>query len=230
MNLGFFAGNRIAATGWFARLPIVGEEISFPVTEPNLADLLSMTLAGPLEELALVGIPLLLFGYRQGLAAFCTILMILRASFHIYYGISTTIGLLLWSGLALWMYTTTGRVLPLVLGHSVNNLLTFLILDESADSASSIIFKAAKAILIGVGVICALWVLRQWAARHQQATRPGGSVTSTATGATRKQTYPNVPYTHHARRTNARGSTQPKYSPTSRQTTGIRGHEHDLNC
>lgn len=168
INLSFVAGNILAATGWLRHLPVVGEEIFYPVVEPSLADLLFMTLAGPLEELALVGIPLLLFGRRRGLAGFCAILMVLRVSFHVYYGISTTVGLMLWAGLALWMYTSTARILPLVLGHSVNNLLSFLVLNVPPSSVSLVIFKAAKVALIGVGAGCALGALHKRRSRHQQ--------------------------------------------------------------
>ncbi|MDO4243538.1 MAG: CPBP family intramembrane metalloprotease [Actinomyces sp.] len=160
-NLGFVTGALLAETGWLTRLPVVGEEISFPVVEPRLADLLDMTLAGPLEELALVGIPLLLFGRGRGLIAFCAVLVALRVSFHVYYGISTTVGLILWAGVALWMYLSTGRILPLVLGHSVNNLLSFLVLDALPGSAFSTTFKVVKAVLLGVGAVCTLWALRR---------------------------------------------------------------------
>lgn len=84
----------------------------------------SNLLAGPTEELALLIASLLIlrsagFGWRIVLPA----LVILRLSFHIYYGWAT-IGLILWATGVVFVYLATRSAWGLVLGHSLFDILT----------------------------------------------------------------------------------------------------------
>ncbi|RZS80066.1 hypothetical protein EV189_3546 [Motilibacter rhizosphaerae] len=89
-----------------------------------LPTLVSSALAGPTEELALLALPALLLRrageppWRAGL-----VLVLVRLSFHVYYGLPV-LGLLPWAVTAFVLVWRTGRVLPLVVAHSAWDLLS----------------------------------------------------------------------------------------------------------
>jgi len=119
---------------------------------------------GPLEELALVAVPLLLFGRRRSLPWFCAILVVLRMSFHIYYGLSITVGIAVWASMALLMYLRTGRALPLIAGHSLCNLLNVVqnMMNPECALKKLALFLLTVPVLVGVILAVTLAVAFVW--------------------------------------------------------------------
>jgi hypothetical protein len=75
-------------------------------------------LAGPLEEVVVLAVPVLLLrSARQPLWRIALLLLALRLSYHVYYG-WPSVGIVVWGVVALTVYWRTGRVLPVVIAHS----------------------------------------------------------------------------------------------------------------
>lgn len=74
MTVGFLSGEALASTGALTRLPIIGAEAGYPSAGMRWEALSNALVSGPLEELALVGIPVLLLGRGRTLVWLCAIL------------------------------------------------------------------------------------------------------------------------------------------------------------
>jgi hypothetical protein len=75
-------------------------------------------LAGPVEELSVLAVPVLLLrAARQRLWRIAVLLLALRLSYHVYYG-WPSVAIVVWGAVALAVYWRTGRLLPVVIAHS----------------------------------------------------------------------------------------------------------------
>ena len=75
--------------------------------------------AGPTEELALLALPVVLLRQaREPVWRGALVLVSVRLSFHIYYGIGV-LGLSVWAVVVLALFLRTGRALPLIVAHSL---------------------------------------------------------------------------------------------------------------
>lgn len=96
--------------------------VSDPSPEYLAGFFASLAAAGFLEEIFLLGLPVLLLrSARRGWGEIVIVLAVLRLSFHIYYGVPAA-GLLLWAVLAVFFFRYTQAVWPLVLSHSMLDL------------------------------------------------------------------------------------------------------------
>lgn len=96
--------------------------VSDPSPEYLAGFFASLAAAGFLEEIFLLGLPVLLLrSARRGWGEIVFVLTVLRLSFHIYYGVPAA-GLLVWAVLAVYFFRYTQAVWPLVLSHSMLDL------------------------------------------------------------------------------------------------------------
>jgi hypothetical protein len=94
----------------------------YPFAHGTWAALPSVLLAlgaGPTEELALLALPVVLLREgREPVWRMALVLVVVRLSFHIYYGIGA-LGLAVWAVVILALFLKTGRALPLLVAHSL---------------------------------------------------------------------------------------------------------------
>jgi Type II CAAX prenyl endopeptidase Rce1-like len=82
--------------------------------------------AGPTEELALLVLPVaLLRQAREPVWRIALVLVAVRLSFHVYYGVGV-LGLTVWAVAILVLYLRTGRALPLIVAHTVYDVVLTL--------------------------------------------------------------------------------------------------------
>ncbi|HEY5032057.1 MAG TPA: CPBP family glutamic-type intramembrane protease [Actinomycetes bacterium] len=120
----------------------------YPYEHGTWAALPSLALAlnaGPTEELALLVLPVVLLRQaREPLWRMAIVLVVLRLSFHVYYGLGV-LGLTVWAVAILALYLRTGRALPLIVAHSAYDVL--LTVGH---------FFPATSVLVGLFVLCVL--------------------------------------------------------------------------
>lgn len=164
ITVGFVVGTDLVVAGLLTRVPVFGADLPYPGSGQPVLNAVQSVLAGPLEELALVAVPLLLFGCRRSLPWFCAILVVLRMSFHIYYGLSITVGIAVWASLALLMYLRTGRILPLIAGHSLCNLLNVVqnMMNPESGLRKLALFLLMVPVLVGVILVVILIITLAW--------------------------------------------------------------------
>lgn len=164
ITVGFVVGTDLVVAGLLTRVPVFGADSPHPGSGQPVLSAVQSVLAGPLEELALVAVPLLLFGCRRSLPWFCAILVVVRVSFHIYYGLSIAVGIAVWAGLALLMYLRTGRILPLIAGHSLCNLLNVVqnMMNPESGLRKLALFLLMVPVLVGVILVVILIITLAW--------------------------------------------------------------------
>ena len=164
ITIGFVVGTDLVVAGLLTRVPVFGADLPYPGSGQPALSAVQSVLAGPLEELALVAVPLLLFGRRRSLPWFCAILVVVRVSFHIYYELSIAVDIAVWAGLALLMYLRTGRALPLIAGHSLCNLLNVIqnMMNPECALKKLALFLLTVPVLVGVILAVTLAVAFVW--------------------------------------------------------------------
>jgi hypothetical protein len=82
--------------------------------------------AGVIEELVVLGfVVVTLRQAGRPMWEVCAVALVLRGSYHIYYGPGVA-GILLWAAMFLWIYLRTGSLFPLMLSHMVWDAVAFL--------------------------------------------------------------------------------------------------------
>lgn len=136
---------------------LVGETGDYPLPEHHstmqAAEMISSALmAGITEEICLLALPILLLrAAGRGWWEITTVLVLVRLSFHIYYGWSS-LGLGVWAALAVMLFRYTQCVLPMILVHSLRDLPLALGLFSPILGNG-----AADFLLVGTGVWMLIW-------------------------------------------------------------------------
>lgn len=149
---------------------LLGYDPSFPYPEhPSgeyiTAKVFSAAAAGFTEEVFLLALPVLLLrSARRSWTEIVVVLALLRISFHIYYGIAVA-GLLPWAVIVVFMFRYTQSVWPLILAHSMTDLVASA-LQFGGDIGSLAILWYVVA-LVGVG-----WMLGGKVSRECELSEP----------------------------------------------------------
>jgi hypothetical protein len=129
------AATRILAWAIFAQ--VLGGVINgvlqtghLPTSQPNAAELIyamgASVQAGVVEELVVLAF--LVVTLRQAgrpLWEVTVVALVLRGSYHVYYG-PGVVGILVWAALFLWIFLRTGNVLLLMISHAGWDAVAFL--------------------------------------------------------------------------------------------------------
>lgn len=82
--------------------------------------------AGPLEEIVVLGfVVTTLEQARRPLPEIVAVALVLRASYHIYYG-TGVFGIFIWAAVFLWLFLRTRSLVPLIVVHSGWDVLAIL--------------------------------------------------------------------------------------------------------
>lgn len=155
IGFGFIVGQLISKLPFWDLIPIFGQSQSFPTGDQTLfgtvVALTLATLAGLSEEFILVALPtVMLRAAGVNWKGAVTALVLLRVSFHLYYGLPINIGIAIWALLAIWFYLRTGRIWAMAIAHSIWDIGTVLqLMNPVADTA----FNWIKGMCIAFAVI-----------------------------------------------------------------------------
>ena len=121
-----------------------------PTSKPSAAELVygvvASVQAGVVEEVVVLAfVVVTLRQARRPLWEITVVALVLRGSYHIYYG-PGVVGILLWAALFYWIYLRTRSLLPLMVTHAAWDAVGFLSQ------------RWGWIVLIGVLVVVALWV------------------------------------------------------------------------
>ena len=138
-----------------------------PTSKPSAPELFfgvaASVQAGIVEEIVVLGfVVVTLRQARRPLWEITLVALVLRGSYHIYYG-PGVVGILLWAALFYWIYLRTQTLIPLIVTHSVWDAVGFL----SQRWAG----VAAVALLVAVG----FWIAAPitWAVEKGDRDRAG---------------------------------------------------------
>lgn len=148
---------------------LVGETGLYPAPEQHstmeaVERLTSALVAGPCEEICLLALPVLLLrAAGRGWWEITTVLVLVRLSFHAYYGWSC-LGFAVWAALAVMLFRYTQSVLPMILVHSLRDLPQALGLFSSAFS-----FWACTLLSVGIVVWACIWIRGEYKTKSSAA-------------------------------------------------------------
>jgi hypothetical protein len=175
----FAAGATTRVFAWAIFAQIVGGVINallqtghLPTSKPSAPELLfgvaDSIQAGIVEELVVLAfVVVTLRQARRPLWEVVIVALVLRGSYHIYYG-PGVVGILVWAALFLWIYLRTNALLPLMITHA------------AWDSVSFLSQRWAAIALVAVLVTVAIWIAAPitWAVERgdrERASRAGWS-------------------------------------------------------
>jgi hypothetical protein len=133
----FAAGATTRVFAWAIFAQIVGGVINallqtghLPTSKPSAPELLfgvaDSVQAGIVEELVVLAfVVVTLRQARRPLWEVVIVALVLRGSYHIYYG-PGVVGILVWAALFLWIYLRTQALLPLMITHAAWDAVSFL--------------------------------------------------------------------------------------------------------
>jgi membrane protease YdiL (CAAX protease family) len=127
---------------------------SLPKSQANLpAMFLAVAIglnAGIVEELVVLGfVVVTLRQARRPWWEVTLVALVLRGSYHVYYGVGV-IGILIWASLFYWTYLRTRSLLPLMVCHAAWD--TFALLSQRWPWAISFVFLGGLALLIAAPI------------------------------------------------------------------------------
>lgn len=134
---GFASGRTVRILAWAILAQIVGGIVNavlqtghLPTSKPSAAELLfavsDSIQAGVVEEFVVLAfVVVTLRQARRPLWEVVVVALVLRGSYHIYYG-PGVVGILVWAALFLWIYLRTQALLPLIVTHAVWDAVGFL--------------------------------------------------------------------------------------------------------
>jgi hypothetical protein len=154
----FAAGRATRILAWAMLALVLGGVINaalqtghLPTTQPNAAELIyamgASVQAGVVEELVVLAF--VVVSLRQAgrpLWEITLVALVLRGSYHIYYGPGVA-GILVWGALFLWIYLRTGNLVLLMISHAGWDAVAFLSQRWSAVPAFAIL------------VVIAIWIV-----------------------------------------------------------------------
>jgi membrane protease YdiL (CAAX protease family) len=156
-NGNFSPGRTVRNFAWAVLALAIGLSItsllhtgSLPKNEANLpATLLAVFVglnAGVVEELVVLAfVVVTLRQARRPWWEVTLVALVLRCSYHIYYGVGV-VGILIWASLFYWTYLRTRSILPLMISHAAWD--TFALLSQRWPWAISIVLIGGGAVLI----------------------------------------------------------------------------------
>jgi hypothetical protein len=163
------AGVSLRIFAWAIVAEVVGGVVNaalqtghLPTTKPSGPELLfamsDSLQAGVVEEFVVLAfVVVALRQARRPLWEVVIVALVLRGSYHIYYG-PGVVGILVWAALFLWIYLRTRALLPLVVAHCVWDAVGFLSQRWGA--------VAGFAVLVGVAILIAAPIT--WAVERGQ--------------------------------------------------------------
>jgi hypothetical protein len=106
---------------------LTGHYVSGRLTNPDLVtQLFHAAQAGFIEEVVVLGfVVTTLEQARRPFAEIVVVALLLRASYHIYYG-PGVVGIFVWASIFLWLFLRFRSILPLIVVHSAWDILSFL--------------------------------------------------------------------------------------------------------
>jgi hypothetical protein len=133
----FAAGATTRILAWAIFAQVLGGIVNallqtghLPTSQPNGPELIyamgASLQAGVVEELVVLAF--LVVTLRQAarpMGEIVVVALVLRASYHIYYG-PGVVGILVWAALFLWIYLRTGNVIILMISHAGWDAVAFL--------------------------------------------------------------------------------------------------------
>ncbi len=168
------AGQATRILAWAIFAEVLGGVINaalqtghYPTSQPNAPELIfamaASIQAGVVEELVVLAFAVVTL--RQAgrpLWEVTIVVLVLRGSYHIYYG-PGVLGILVWAALFYWIYLRTGNVLVLMVGHAGWDAVGFL--------------SQRWPGVAGVGVLfaIAIWIAAPitWLVERNRPRRPG---------------------------------------------------------
>jgi Type II CAAX prenyl endopeptidase Rce1-like len=195
------AGRAVRVIGWAVLAIVLGGVINsalasghFPKPhEPGLASfaygVAGALNAGVVEELVVLAFTIsTLRQARRPLPEIVLVALLLRCSYHIYYG-PGVLGIAVWAALFIWIYLRTRQLLPLILVHFGWDVLGSLT-PSFPNAPKAVLGLAGLGILVLLGALY-LTALISWLIERSElaaATRPPGPPGPPWTGA-----YPSPP-------------------------------------
>jgi hypothetical protein len=114
--------------------------------------LVASLLAGPAEEIALLAVPVVLLrSAGQSFGRIAALILVLRVSYHLYYGRATP-GVAVWVIVVLIAFWRTGRALPLVLAHSGWDLLAVVLRYGAPPATRALVMGLLLMVLVVMGL------------------------------------------------------------------------------
>lgn len=171
--IGLISLANVASSQW---MEVIGRIAGFkPEPQPSTAhsplDLISQWLsalgAGFLEEPIVVGLPVLLLvvGLRWHPLVAIAVSVVLRISFHLYYG-PGSFGMVIWATVAVCVYIFSRTLIPLIFAHVLWNTGAIL---SQLDLLSTTTFDA---VVLGLGILLVVYAMlraetvSRWASRN----------------------------------------------------------------
>lgn len=141
-NISFYLGQATGTTGAYP-LPHAGNA--------RWLEIVSSVFAGPTEELALLVAPIVLLrAARVPWKWVWPVLVLIRLSFHIYYG-PGVVFLVIWAGAMLFIYQRDRAIIGIVLAHSLFDLRT----DPSMFGAAPAAQLISDTLMIAAAIVIA---------------------------------------------------------------------------
>ena len=134
---GFAAGRSVRILAWAILAQVLGGIVNallqtghLPTSKPSAPELVFAVTdslqAGVVEEFVVLAfVVVTLRQARRPLWEIVVVALVLRGSYHIYYG-PGVLGILVWAALFLWIYLRTQSLLPLIVAHAAWDAVGFL--------------------------------------------------------------------------------------------------------
>ena len=177
---GRFAGGRsLRILAWATAAQIAGGIVNailqtghLPTTKPSAPELVfavtASVQAGVVEEFVVLAfLVVTLRQARRPLWEIVLVALVLRGSYHIYYGPGVA-GILIWAGLFVWIYLRTQALLPLIVAHTVWDAVGFL--SQRWGAVAGVALLVALALFIAAPIT---WAVERGEGRRQPPSPPG---------------------------------------------------------
>ena len=173
----FASSTTIRIVGWAFLAQVVGGVVNAALqtghlpTEPSNAPELTFAVfdsvqAGVVEELVVLGfVVVTLRQAGRPLWEVCVVALVLRGSYHIYYGPGVA-GILVWASMFLWIYLRTGSLFPLMLSHMIWDGVAFF-----SQRWSGVAVVASLGLLL-LWIVCVILWLVERSSRSAPASGP----------------------------------------------------------
>lgn len=174
------AGRSVRILAWAILAQLVGGVINailqtghLPTSKPSAPELLfavtDSVQAGVVEELVVLAFLIVtLRQARRPMWEIVVVALVLRGSYHIYYG-PGVVGIVVWAALFVWIYLRTQSLLPLIVAHASWDAIGFL--SQRWGAAAGIGLLLAVALFIAAPIS---WAVERGDRKRQPPAVPPG--------------------------------------------------------
>ncbi|MGP9745468.1 hypothetical protein [Brachybacterium sp. AOP29-B2-41] len=145
-------------------------------------DTIASGVGGAVEEVIVLALLIVaLRAARVSWPVVCAVAVVLRVVFHIYYGLGTSIGMIIWAAGLVGLYYLFGQFIPILLAHLAFNMQLTAVasINEFAGGRGAALANAGSGFLdvvvMVLGLLCAAFIFVQlWRSDGMELKRAAG--------------------------------------------------------